>query len=665
MGKPEGDSRQSLLVKVVTGILIDVPLTVAGFLLKLRNSSTGKSVWVFGKKHFKKRFEKVKRLPRWQIVCLILGAVILIASLVVLAWMYHGAGNVQGPHRLLSAPRIIFKGVLYYLFYLAALMPFFLPVAYFSSAEKERFLKDAGKKRDPELLVMRRNRLRSDKSRSYLGESLSGGEAVYLTPDQRSMHAQVVGSTGTGKSESVLLPLLAHDIRNGRGAIVIDGKGDRELLDRINSIVVRAGRDKDFYFFSLAKPNNCNSYNPLLRGNATELKDKIIGSMIWNEEFYRRMAEQATLTLLKALRQRPCEKGSDKPPTILFKEVYRYLTDFTSLQELANATTDLELKGDLGKMLGRFDQNHKFLSGLIADLYLTSRSEFSKNVDTATPEIDLLQIYKENKIVYFQLNLQGYGDTAKRMGRMILQDIRTVSGYIQSEMLTSERHFFPVFVDDASSFLDTNFIDFLNKARAAGFGIMLLHQSLGDLVVRRDPSFQQQIIENTNIKIILRQDDPDSVEKLTKIGGTKKTLISTYQTEQKFTGKDFTGVGSIREGQEFRIEPDLIRGLQRGEAVVILKSPDFYTGHVKLDFFGHPSYVGDFHAQHPLKPAANKEEPPAAAQPVKPVENTSKPDISASSETKTPQAAKEEDPKKNPTGWLDEIREKKLGFKQP
>jgi hypothetical protein len=387
--------------------------------------------------------------------------------------------------------------------------------------------------------------------------------------------------------------------------------------------------------------------------------------MIWNEEFYRRMAEQATLTLLKALRLRPCEKGSDKPPTILFKEVYRYLTDFTALQELANATTDLELKGDLGKMLGRFDQNHKFLSGLIADLYLTCRSEFSKLVDTATPEIDLLQIYKENKIVYFQLNLQGYGDTAKRMGRMILQDIRTVSGYIQSEMLTSERHFFPVFVDDASSFLDTNFIDFLNKARAAGFGIMLLHQSLGDLVVRRDPSFQQQIIENTNIKIILRQDDPDSVEKLTKIGGTKKTLISTYQTEEKFTGKDFTGVGSIREGQEFRIEPDLIRGLQRGEAVVILKSPELYTGHVKLDFFGHPSYVGDFHAQHPLKPVSKEEEPPADAKPAKPVEDTANTVVPASGETKTPPAAKEEEPKKNPTGWVKKLQEDKLGFKLP
>ncbi|MFH0984881.1 MAG: TraM recognition domain-containing protein [Candidatus Omnitrophota bacterium] len=661
MGKPEGDSRQSLLVRIVTGILINVPLTVAGLLLKLRSSRAGKSVWESGKKHF----EKVKGFPRWKIVCLILGAVILITAPVVWVWTHHRAGNIPELRRSLSGRWILLKGALYYLFYLAALMPFFIPAAYFSSAEKERFLKDAGKKREPELLVMRRNRLRSDKSRSYLGESLSGGGAVYLTSDQRSMHAQVVGSTGTGKSESVLLPLLAHDIRNGRGAIVIDGKGDRELLDRIHSIVVRAGRLKDFYFFSLAKPDNSNSYNPLLRGNATELKDKIIGSMIWNEEFYRKMAEQATLTLLKALRQRPCEKGSSEPPTILFSEVYRYLTDFSALQELANATADLEIKGDLGKMLSRFDQNHKFLSGLIADLYLTSRSEFSKLVDIATPEIDLLKIYKGNKIVYFQLNLQGYGETAKRMGRMILQDIRTVSGYIQSEMLTNERHFFPVFVDDASSFLDINFIDFLNKARAAGFGIMLLHQSLGDLVVRRDASFQQQVIENTNIKIILRQDDPDSVEKLTKIGGTKKTLISTYQTEQKFTGKDFTGVGSIREGQEFRIEPDLIRGLQRGEAVLILKSPELYTGHVKLDFFGYPSFVGDFRAQHPFAQPANKEEPPKDAQAAKPIEKTLKPAVSASRETKTPPAAKEEAPKKSPSEWVKIIQEEKTGVKQP
>ncbi|MFH0985389.1 MAG: hypothetical protein V1882_07610, partial [Candidatus Omnitrophota bacterium] len=105
---------------------------------------------------------------------------------------------------------------------------------------------------------------------------------------------------------------------------------------------------------------------------------------------------------------------------------------------------------------------------------------------------------------------------------------------------------------------------------------------------------QQQVIENTNIKIILRQDDPDAVEKFSKIAGTRRTLIPTYQTEERLTGKGMTGTGSVREGQEFKIEPDLIRELKRGEAVVILKSPGLLTDHIKLDFFGHPEYPGVF-----------------------------------------------------------------------
>lgn len=656
------DLRQPFLVKAVTGLLINIPLAVAGLLLKLKNPKARRLLLDFSKK----LWEKMRRHPWKTILCLLIAAVL---AGVIFMLLRYASGNSPDPGRHVSGWRILFRGLFCYFFYLAALMPFFVPVAYFNSAEKERLLKDDSRKLKPNLFLMQKNRLASNKARSYLGESLSGGGAVYLTTEQRSMHAEVVGSTGTGKSESVLLPILAHDIKNKKGAIVIDGKGDLELLDRIHYIVNHSGRADDFYFFSLAKPWNSNSYNPLLRGNATELKDKIVGSMVWNEEFYRKMAEQATLTLLNAIR--PQEIGSDGVAIkrkkdeamlpVLFKDLYRYLTDFNALKALADATVDPKIKSDLGKMLGRFDQNHKFLSGLIADLYLTSRSEFSAVVDVENPEIDLLKVYQKNKIVYFQLNLQGYGETAKRMGRMILQDIRTVSGYIQSEMLTGERHFFPVFVDDASSFLDTNFIDFLNKARAAGFGIMLLHQSLGDLVVRRDASFQQQILENTNIKIILRQDDPDSVEKLTRIGGTKKTLISTYQTEQKFAGKGFTGVGSIREGQEFRIEPDLIRALQRGEAVVILKSPELYTGHVKLDFFGHPAYRGEFIVKHPEKSAPKKETSATDG-----ASKSGEPSAGAAAPTGTgtqPPAAKAKEPQKDVTGWLDRLAGKKIGVK--
>ncbi len=90
------------------------------------------------------------------------------------------------------------------------------------------------------------------------------------------------------------------------------------------------------------------------------------------------------------------------------------------------------------------------------------------------------------------------------------------------------------------------------------------------------------MLENTNIKIIMRQDDPFSIEKFAKIGGSKKTLIPTFQTDEKILGTTYTGAGSLREGQAFRIDPDLIRALGRGEAIIVTKMPEFNVDYIKL-----------------------------------------------------------------------------------
>jgi len=576
---------ESFVLKILEGVFIGVPLAFAN-----------------GAIHLGGQAKKIKR--RW-ITLVFLAAVSFLVSLkfkwfALFFQIFTGSGAYDPVWKLI----LRFTG--FYLIYLVISLPVFILIARFGDGRGSSLFKKRQERKEPGILRMRRDRLCSDFNRSYLGESFNTGKPIYLTNDQRLMHTEVVGSTGTGKTESVLLPILTQDIVHGKGAIVIDGKGDRELFEKIRYIVNKKGRQADFFNFSLAHPEVSNTYNPLLHGNATELKDKIVGSMTWTEDFYRRMAEEASLALLNVLSSRKDAAGHDKP--VRFSELHTYLTDYDALSHLANQTKDPVRREDLGNMVKRFKDNPKFLSGLMADLYLTARSDFSRLVDVEEPDIDLRDVYKKNQIVYFQLNLQGYGDTAKRMGRIILQDIRTVSSYIQAHISEGKRHFFPVFVDDASSFLDLNFIDFLNKARAAGFAITLLHQSLGDLIIRRDFSFQQQVIENTNIKIILRQDDPQSVEKLTKIGGTRTTTISTYQTEEKLLGKDFTGVGSIREGQAFKIDPDLIRALKRGEAVLIWKSPSFQTDYVKLDFFGHTAYQGDFEPNRRMLPEKDREE---------------------------------------------------------
>jgi len=472
----------------------------------------------------------------------------------------------------------------FFLVYLAITLPVFLSVAYLNQAAQ--LFKPEGHRREPGLERIRRWRLKSGYTQVYLGYGFNIARPLYLTNDQRQMHCEVVGSTGTGKTESVLLPMLAHDIAHKKGAIIIDGKGDLELRNKILYIVHKQKREDDFYFFSLSHPEKSNTYNPLYRGNATELKDKLVNSMNWSEEFYRRVAEQAALTLLNAIR------ASGR--TTRFRELHSLLTDLGALKKLSDETTDPILKEDIGKMVNSFKDNHKFLAGLMSDLFLSSRSEFSDLLDTDKPEIDLLKVYEENKICYFALDLQKYADTSRRLGRMIIQDIRAVSSHIQTNVTAFNRHFFPVFIDDASSFLELNFLDLLNKCRASGFAITILHQSPGDLVFRGAPTFAQQVIENTNIKIVLRQDDPYSVDKFTKIAGTRRAMISTYQTQEQILGKGLTGAGSVREGQTFRIEPDLIRALKIGEAVVIWKNPSLLTEHVKLDFFGHSSFTGDF-----------------------------------------------------------------------
>ena len=559
------EKREPWLVRLLAGVFSVVPLGLADLLLALAS--------------------KVKK-PWFQRTLFALSFVVSVTSalsfnrvLDLLQLFFLSDGNNQ-------AEGTVLKLGLFYLLYVVVSLPVFLVVAYLGSHEK--LFKGGSSKREPGKGRMRYQRYKSTHTQVYLGDSFISPRPLFIQNEQREMHMQVIGSTGTGKTESVLLPMLSHDIHHGKGAVVIDGKGDLELLDRIHAIAKAAGRLGDFYFFSLAHPEKSNTYNPLLRGNATELKDKIVGSMAWSEEFYRRMAEQAALAILNSL----ILTGQK----IRFRTLHACLTDLESLKTLSDLTgaKDKNLQLDLVAMINNFHDNRKFLSGLMADLYLSSRSEFSEKLDTDNPHIDLLEAYQAQNIVYFALDLQGYGDTARRMGRMILQDLKTVSSYIQSNIQESKRHFFPVFIDDAASFLDLGFVDFLNKSRASKLAIALFHQSLGDLFFRSAPKFQQQVIENTNIKIILRQDDPDAIEKFSKIAGTRKTLIPTYQTEERLTGKGMTGTGSVREGQEFKIEPDLIRELKRGEAVVILKSPGLFTDHIKLDFFGHPEYPGPF-----------------------------------------------------------------------
>src|SRR5260370_26943855 len=87
--------------------------------------------------------------------------------------------------------------------------------------------------------------------------------SVFLPLSDLEGHMLVSGATRTGKTYYLQLDLVQAIERGNEAVIFIDPKGDLSVLHRAYDAAVRAGRQKDFQFFSLAFPHLSCTYNPL------------------------------------------------------------------------------------------------------------------------------------------------------------------------------------------------------------------------------------------------------------------------------------------------------------------------------------------------------------------------------------------------------------------
>jgi type IV secretory pathway TraG/TraD family ATPase VirD4 len=107
--------------------------------------------------------------------------------------------------------------------------------------------------------------------------------------------------------------------------------------------------------------------------------------------------------------------------------------------------------------------------------------------------------------------------------------------------------------------------------------LTLGHQSLSGNLKEYGTGALNEIIDNTNISVLLTQRANESVEEAANISGTKKVVSESYQTEEKqqflMTKKSPTGQGNIFLKNEYNIDPNAIRSLQTGEAYCVVSEP--------------------------------------------------------------------------------------------
>ncbi|WP_347552999.1 type IV secretion system DNA-binding domain-containing protein (plasmid) [Pseudalkalibacillus hwajinpoensis] len=443
-------------------------------------------------------------------------------------------------------------------------------------------------------------------------------ERVSLNEKELNYHMLATGGTGTGKT-TLIASLMESALQQNKPVIFVDGKGERKAMLEFKALCEAYG--KTVYMFSELDDL---TYNPIKNGTPTETRDKLMSLFTFSTEgdgaYYTDIASRYLQLVVKLLDEAKVPRD--------IQTIYE-LTDRKSIQsffkknstereieeeieveeevaiEEAQASTDENDFSDFGDFTVEAPQETQtktmkktFLEKKSRKVtYLEEGIEDIKNIlDRDFPEdliegclirlkmqlgellesdlghlfvendqgIDLQKITDENNVVIFSISGSRYSDYIKKLGKMVILDVNSLVAYRQAH---GRKPIFAVY-DEFSAYGDRRIVDIVNKARSAGFECIISTQTLSD-IDSVDPIMTEQIISNCNVIATGRVNSSKDAERIAEVFGTFSDREITQQIEKKNNLMRFEAdMGTIRDVQRFRANPNDIKNLQIGEAFI-------------------------------------------------------------------------------------------------
>lgn len=385
---------------------------------------------------------------------------------------------------------------------------------------------------------------------SYLGIERNMRIPIFLPDKVRSRHVHIMGATGSGKTESVLLNLIDQDAKRGHPIVILDAKGDKSFLNFLRS---HPSVKERLVVFDV-KSSDSISYNPLAAGSNTEAVARLFNSMIWSEEFYKTRARETLLSLAEAK-----DKLEERVTLNWLKEALASSSALSA--QIGSEENPIKVSAsEYGQLAGLIAQVKQLCHGRLGELISGANGDSEFNFSKAI---------EERKVIYFRLPALVDPVTTITLGRLIIADLSYYSAEIQSGD-EKDTVFTPVFLDEFGSLVCPAFLELIAKARSAGMALHFSHQSLGDLKSAGD-TFASQVNDNASTKIVMRVYDPETAETVARTFGTKPATKSTRQViSGALGGGTGTGVMSVRDVKEFRADPDQIKSLPTGCGLVLM-----------------------------------------------------------------------------------------------
>lgn len=401
---------------------------------------------------------------------------------------------------------------------------------------------------------------------------------VYLSERQRTTHRHVLGKTGSGKTESVLWPQVLQDVLDGKGCVVISGKGSDEEVATIKGIAQVAGREKDLRVFALPAWNQpalpSHTYNMVWvepctperdGGDPVAVAERVFSVLpLGDNRYYNTQAQIMFTNLCRLLHGMVDERGFGAPfamrdVAVCLKGVGNKNPAWRgALDHCLARSRDQEAAREIVSQIDRLGHEiHKALSGLVGAV-----DKFQAPlVNAYAPDIVMRDVLEQNLIVYVQLPSNLFKIQAPSLGKVFLMDVQQEGSLRQVFRATRNQRPFSVVVDEFGRFADLSFVDSLNQLRDANLQFTVAHQSLADLeLVSRE--FANSVWDNTRIKDVLNQDNPALCEMVAKSIGTHQEVVKTVRVE---AGPLFTSLAtreaSTRLVESYKLHPNRIKNL--------------------------------------------------------------------------------------------------------
>jgi hypothetical protein len=410
-------------------------------------------------------------------------------------------------------------------------------------------------------------------------------QPFFLTEQNLAYHVEIVAPTGSGKT-NILKNLIQDRIEKGHGVIFLDYKADFDVLNWMYRVAKQCNRTEDLRLLSLANSEFSVPYNPLEIGTGSELTSRIMNSFEWSsEQYYLSAAKSALSRIMRAFTE---YRELTKAPFHV-GHIHRALTDSNYLRQIA-----AELKAhkrmyasDLIEVAEKIDRpsDAKEIRGLISNLESLMFSSVGSllSTDTEHGSYSLQEAIVEGRITYCLMNSLLLKESSKAFGKLLLQDLMSFIGRRFATIERTEDHHKPVtlIIDEFAAFAIPEFVDFLDRARSAGIGVIIAHQDRADLK-SISPEFGARIEANTNTTIVSGVKDPKDAEHFAGMMGTKTSIKETWQESSGFFGDSATGVKSKREVEEYVVHPNRIKQLSQGEVLSISRTVDPHFGIVTV-----------------------------------------------------------------------------------